>query len=197
MNSQKIFWMMVAVLIAGFFLFMAFGVAVKPANAVFPPSAGQQIAAPYKQAAPSPSQVQGQQAPSGSGILAPLNNGVQEVQLTVQGGNYMPNPIVVKKGVPVKLVADLGTVRGCASSIVIPDFGVRKTVQAGDNEITFTPDKSGTFQFSCSMGMYQGTIVVQDADGTVADFKGTAKPAGTGSCGMSAGKGGCGCGMMN
>ncbi len=119
-------------------------------------------------------------------------SGAQEVQLTVRGGNYMPNPIRVKKGIPVKLIADISSVRGCASSIVIPEFGVSKFVRAADNVIEFTPTKSGTFKFSCSMGMYRGTIVVEEADGTVAAYTGTAAPVATGSCKM--GGGGCGCG---
>lgn len=177
MNSGKIFWLMVALLAAGFFVFLAFGVAVAPANA-----------------AASSQQFLDSGASAASSQPAELKNGVQEVQLTVQGGEYYPNPIRVKKGAPVRLVADLSSVRGCASSIVIPEFGVRKVVRQGDNTIEFTPDKSGTFQFSCSMGMYVGTIIVEEADGTVAAFTGTApSPAASGgSCG--AGGGGCGCG---
>lgn len=124
--------------------------------------------------------------------IAKSADGVQEVNLYVQGAEYYPNPITVKKGVPVRIIADVSRVPGCAKSIVIPEFGVRKYVRAGDNEIEFTPDKSGTFPFSCSMGMYQGTIVVQDADGSVASFTGSAPPVQKSSCGANGG--GCGCG---
>jgi uncharacterized protein len=121
-----------------------------------------------------------------------VNSGVQEVSLSVQGGTYYPNPVRVKKGIPVRLVADMGTVTGCSRSIVIPDFGVSKVVRTGDNAIEFTPDKSGTFAFSCSMGMYRGTLVVEETDGSVAAFTGSAPKVAAGSCGM--GSGGCGCG---
>ncbi len=190
LNAEKIFWGLCILLIAGFFLFFAFGGLVAPVNAASQNGAVQPYkAAPYAGAQPSARQQQAA-APAG-GQLAPANNGVQEVTLTVQGGTYYPNPIRVKKGVPVKITADLGSVRGCASGIVMPDFGIRKNVRAGDNTIEFTPDKSGTFDFSCSMGMYRGQIVVEDADGTVANFKGTA-PAIKASCGANGG--GCGCG---
>ncbi len=189
-SEQKIFWGLIAVVFVSLAFAFIFTTAVKPINAA---STGQNAAqqnggadtyyAPY---------AQGAQAAGGQ--LAAVNNGVQEVQLTVQGGNYMPNPIRVKKGVLVRLVADLNSVRGCASGIVIPDFGVSKTVRAGDNAIEFTPDKSGTFQFSCPMGMYRGTIIVEEADGTVATYTGNAAPAATGGCRMGAGGGGCGCG---
>jgi copper chaperone CopZ len=128
-----------------------------------------------------------------TGTLAPSGSGVQEVTLYVQGGNYYPNPVRVKKGIPVKLVADMNRLSGCSTSIVMPDFGVRKVLSAADNVIEFTPTQSGTFSFSCSMGMYRGTIVVEEADGTVAAFTGNAPKTSGGSCGGSSG-GGCGCG---
>ncbi len=130
---------------------------------------------------------------SGSGgDLAAVTNGVQTVQLSVQGSNYYPNPIRVKKGIPVQLVADMNNMPGCSRSIIIPEFGIRKVVSTGDNVIQFTPDKSGTFQFSCSMGMYRGQIIVEEADGSVAAYTGSAQVPSGGSCGGSGG--GCGCG---
>lgn len=128
-----------------------------------------------------------------SGTLATVTNGVQVVQLSVQGANYYPNPIRVKIGVPVQLVADIINMPGCSKSIVIPEFGVSKYVSTGDNVIEFTPNKSGTFQFSCSMGMYHGQIIVENVDGTVASYTGKAAPVNSGgTCGGSGG--GCGCG---
>jgi copper chaperone CopZ len=129
---------------------------------------------------------------STDGGLAAVTNGVQVVQLSVQGSNYYPNPIRVKTGIPVQLVADINNMPGCSKSIVIPEFGVRKVVSTSDNVIEFTPDKSGTFNFSCSMNMFRGQIVVENVDGSVAAFTGSA-PA-TVSSGSSCGSGSCGCG---
>ena len=185
MNEEKIFWALVVVAAVGMLAFAAFGAFVSPVYAQSQPQGmfcGGAKAAQL--AAPVPTQ--------GAGTLAEVKNGVQEVTLTVQGGNYYPNPVRVKKGIPVKLVADMSTFFGCSRSIILPDFGVSKTVSAGDNVIEFTPDKSGTFSFSCSMGMYRGTLVVEEADGTVAATTGTAPKAAAGSCGGSSG--GCGCG---
>ena len=179
MNSEKIFWLMVVGLAAGFFVFLAFGIGVSPANA-----AGQPAGNSYAAGLPSGAEA--------GGTPAEIKNGVQEVQLYVQGSSYYPNPIRVKKGTPVRLVGDMNRIPGCSRSIVIPEFGIRKVLSTGDNTIEFTPDKSGTFQFSCSMGMYIGTIVVEDTDGSVAAFTGDAAPVAAGSCG--AGGGGCGCG---
>jgi copper chaperone CopZ len=121
-------------------------------------------------------------------------SGAQVVRLYVQGSSYMPNPIRVKKGVPVRLVGDIANMPGCSKDVVISDFNVRKYLTAGDNVMEFTPDKSGTFAFSCSMNMYRGQIVVENADGTVDSYSGSATAAPSGTCGVASSTGGCGCG---
>ena len=89
------------------------------------------------------------------------NNGeVQRVDLTVKDFNYYPQVLNLKYGVPVEIAVDTKKVKGCLQSIVIQDFGIRKYVTAADNLIKFTPNKKGTFSFSCSMGMGYGKIVV-------------------------------------
>jgi hypothetical protein len=124
-----------------------------------------------------------------------ITNGVQEVQVSMQGWQYQPNPIRLKVGVPARLVVDLNTVTGCMRTIEIPDLGVQKYVSQGDNVIAFTPSKAGTFSMHCGMNMGQGIVVVEDANGNVpaggANLA-AAAPAAGGSCG--AGGGGCGCG---
>lgn len=91
---------------------------------------------------------------------------VQEVLLSVSGAYYVPNPLKLKKGVPARIVVDLNSVRGCARSIVIPDFGIQKTITTKDNIIEFTPDKTGLFDFGCSMRMYLGKILVYEENQT-------------------------------
>ena len=83
---------------------------------------------------------------------------VQTVTLRAQGGQYILDPPTLKMGVPVKMVVDLSTVQGCMRSIVVPEWGIRKLVTAGDNVIEFTPLTPGNFGMSCSMGMGRGTI---------------------------------------
>jgi Cu+-exporting ATPase len=131
-------------------------------------------------------------SPVSGNSLATVTNGVQTIQLSVQGSTYYPNPIRVKVGIPVRLVADINNMPGCSKSIVIPEFSVSKYVSASDNVIEFTPTKSGTFQFSCSMNMYHGQIVVENSDGSVASYTGSAPVNSGGTCGGPSG--GCGCG---
>ena len=85
---------------------------------------------------------------------------VQVIDLTVKDYNYYPQVIDLKYNVPAKIIVDTDKVKGCLQSIVIPDFGIRKTVTSKNNIIEFIPDKKGTFSFSCSMGMGFGKIVV-------------------------------------
>lgn len=125
--------------------------------------------------------------------VAPVQGGKQIIKLTIQGGTYYPNPVRLKKNVPVVLDVDMASVRGCYRGIQIPAFNVKKIVSENDNKIEFTPDKAGTFGFSCLMGMGKGQIVVEDEAGNVPVLNTVAQdiPKG-GSCG--AGGGGCGCG---
>ncbi|MBI5061511.1 MAG: cupredoxin domain-containing protein [Candidatus Aenigmarchaeota archaeon] len=134
-------------------------------------------------------------ASSGYQSSAPtqIQSGKQVVQLSMQNGNYYPNAIRVKKGIPVEIDVDLNSVRGCYRTIKIPAFGIQKTLTDADNKIEFTPDKAGTFGFSCIMGMGTGQLIVEDEAGNVPATNTVSQdiPKG-GSCG--AGGGGCGCG---
>lgn len=116
---------------------------------------------------------------------------IQVVKLSVQGGSYILEPSQVKKGIPVRIEADISKMPGCSKSIVISAFGIRKTLTASDNIISFTPDKAGTFNIACSMNMYRGVFTVLENDGTKSAYVDTSAPTGS-SCG--AGGGGCGCG---
>jgi len=86
---------------------------------------------------------------------------VQNVQLSVSGGTYILTPSVLKKDVPVRMVADMATLKGCSRSVVISAFGVRKYLTDTDNVITFTPTTTGTINIACSMNMYRGTFTVE------------------------------------
>lgn len=93
-------------------------------------------------------------------VNAGNNKDTQVVELGMKNYNYYPNTINLKYNVPAKIVVDTNKVKGCLKSIVIPDFGIRKLVTDKDNVISFTPNKKGTFSFSCSMGMGFGKIIV-------------------------------------
>ena len=93
---------------------------------------------------------------------ATVNGDVQEIVTTLESGSYPP--ITVQNGVPVRwtIVADAKNLNGCNNEIVIPQFNKEQKLVPGDNVITFTPTKTGTFGYSCWMGMIRGTITVVD-----------------------------------
>jgi hypothetical protein len=85
---------------------------------------------------------------------------VQEVTIIV-AGTYQPSEVKLKKGVPVRLRFVRKDTGGCSEELVIPDFGVKKTLPGlSETVVEFTPDKAGTFPFTCGMGMLKGQLVV-------------------------------------
>lgn len=58
--------------------------------------------------------------------------------------------------------AQRSDINGCNNEIVIPKFNKRKKLEAGDNVIEFTPKETGTFEYSCWMGMIRSKITVVD-----------------------------------
>ncbi|GHV07229.1 hypothetical protein FACS1894217_07590 [Clostridia bacterium] len=71
--------------------------------------------------------------------------------------------ITVKVGEPVKWVINVpkGTITGCNSTLIIPEYGIRQKLKVGENIIEFTPTETGQFQYSCWMGMIRSTITVE------------------------------------
>ncbi len=88
------------------------------------------------------------------------NGDFQKVTLSMKNYNYFPNTITVKEGTPVRIYLD-NTIGGCYRSFVIRDFGINQYLKTPSDYVEFTPDKKGTFRFSCSMGMGTGTIIVE------------------------------------
>lgn len=93
--------------------------------------------------------------------MAKTVNGVQQVTINVLSRGYNPNYVKVKRGIPVELTIQSEGVYSCALSFVLKEFGIRANLGSTDLQtFSFTPDKQGKFVFSCSMGMYSGTLEV-------------------------------------
>jgi len=88
--------------------------------------------------------------------------GRQEVTVVVQGG-YSPAHVRVKAGAPVRLVFDRQETSGCSEEVVIPDFGIRRFLPAHEQtSVEFTPERPGSYEFTCGMGMLRGRITVDE-----------------------------------
>lgn len=87
----------------------------------------------------------------------------QEYQINILNGGYEPSYIKVKKGLPVKLTLVSNNVYSCALAFRIPSQRISINLKPTDSQvIEFTPTQTGAIPFSCSMGMYRGTIDVVD-----------------------------------
>lgn len=88
--------------------------------------------------------------------------GVQEVTIAVQGG-YSPSQVRVRRGTPVRLVFDRRETSGCSEEVVIPEFGIRRFLPAFEKTaVEITPQRAGTFDFTCGMSMLRGKLTVED-----------------------------------
>ncbi len=90
--------------------------------------------------------------------------GIHEVAVIVHGG-YEPAEVRVKRGVPVRLVFDRREANGCSEEVVFPDFGVRRFLAAHRKTVVeITPERAGTYEFTCGMGMLRGQLTVEESE---------------------------------
>jgi uncharacterized protein len=88
-------------------------------------------------------------------------DGVQQVTIDVLNRGYSPSRFKVKQGIPVQLTLESEEVYSCALSFVFKEFGINTFLDSTDSRsFTFTPNKPGKYTFTCSMGMYTGTMEV-------------------------------------
>lgn len=115
----------------------------------------------------------------------------QEITTSLNGGRYAP--IAVQAGIPVKWTIQVSEedLSGCNNEMIIPEFNIQKKLEPGDNVITFTPTKTGTFGYSCWMGMIRSSITVVDDIKTV-DATAVANDAGYGNRAGGSSMGCCG-----
>jgi sulfite exporter TauE/SafE len=107
----------------------------------------------------------GNVAPAGAAYeqdLPPIVDGKQVIKMVVGGQSaaYEPDFFIVRAGMPVRWEIDQQTSSGCLSYVVSRQLGIQAPLKRGPNVVEFTPAKPGKYVFSCSMGMYTGTITV-------------------------------------
>lgn len=91
-----------------------------------------------------------------------MQDGKQIVQSVLNPFRY-PD-ITVKKSVPVhwEIEADKESLSYCNYRIIFRDLGFMSELGYGKNVIEFTPEKAGSIDYTCWMGMVRGTIQVVD-----------------------------------
>lgn len=108
-------------------------------------------------------------------------DGKQVVTMAINGYSYSPAQFTVRQGVPVVWQIDGSAAGGCARVITSQSLNINEYIQSsGITTIEFTPQREGTFPFSCPMGMTTrgASFIVVPSTGTVAPSSDSAPPAG-------------------
>lgn len=97
---------------------------------------------------------------SENAVSSRIVNGTQYVETELDFGSY--TPISVANDIPVEwtINADDEKLNGCNNEIIIPEYNISVKLKSGENVIRFTPERTGTFSYTCWMGMIKSTIVV-------------------------------------
>lgn len=108
-------------------------------------------------------QLEGLSAPAG-GEAADLQNpsaGSGVLTVSVKNNGYYPDVLYARAGMPVRLDLVSENVYSCARAFIIPVLGVDVLLEAtGTTTIDIPAQSKGTrIPFSCSMGMFTGTII--------------------------------------
>ncbi|WP_062384004.1 urease accessory protein UreH domain-containing protein [Demequina iriomotensis] len=86
--------------------------------------------------------------------------GVQRVSTDVVGEGYSPATTVVYVDEPVAWTLT-PVYKGCQSAVDASTLGLGRIMVLLDTEtVEFTPTETGTYRYSCAMGMYTGEFVV-------------------------------------
>jgi|ABSN01.1.fsa_nt_gi hypothetical protein len=91
---------------------------------------------------------------------AVVEDGVQVLRVGLVGGYYEPNGFTVQAGLPVTVVFS-GRAEGCLAEPEFPELGVKADLSSGTATVALGRLKPGTYSFTCSMGVNEGTITVE------------------------------------
>ncbi len=89
-------------------------------------------------------------------------DGFQEVEITVKG-RYHPDTVVVKSGVPVRLLFNRQEDAPCSERVIFSAFQQERWLPPFvTTPVEFIPTRAGDFLFTCAQGMYQGRLLVEE-----------------------------------
>jgi plastocyanin domain-containing protein len=101
--------------------------------------------------APEPAAPRGATQQSGEGQILRMN---------VVSSGYSPSTLTAKAGEPITWLIDGSDAQGCAQFLVAPELGISERLDRGENRFELGSLSPGSYEFSCSMGMFKGTINV-------------------------------------
>jgi len=91
---------------------------------------------------------------------AVLEKGVQTARTVFGPNNYVS--FTVQAEVPLRWIITIAAkdLNGCNNAIIVPSYGIKKSLVPGENIVEFTPKKDGVIPYSCWMGMIRSRITV-------------------------------------
>jgi plastocyanin domain-containing protein len=100
-------------------------------------------------------------------VLHSLRHGHEPVavpttRIRVRGG-YQPNTVYGRVGESLRLTFRREETAACSERVVFPAFGKSAMLPPNqDVTIELRPERAGTYEFSCQMGMLHGRLIVED-----------------------------------
>ena len=89
-----------------------------------------------------------------------VEDGVQVLRVGLVDGYYEPNEFTVRAGLPVTVIFT-GRAEGCLAEPEFPELGVKADLTSGEATVDLGPLDPGTYSFTCSMGVNEGTITAE------------------------------------
>lgn len=113
---------------------------------------------------------------AGSAAATPdvtMEDGVQVLRTFQVADGYQPENAALYAGVPTRWIVESLEGGSCAIFMQAPALGLNVTLREGENAIDLPPLGAGRIAYSCSMGMYGGSLTVVDApDGVLESLAG-------------------------
>lgn len=107
----------------------------------------------------------GGEKPSSGGAPATMTtaaDGTREMKITVNEKGYDPAALSAPAGQKVRLTFTRTSDEGCGQQVAFPSLNLKKDLPLNKPvSVDVTMPASGNLGFTCGMGMYRGSVVVQ------------------------------------
>jgi plastocyanin domain-containing protein len=92
-----------------------------------------------------------------------MEDGKQVIRTFQVSSGYTPADTALYAGVPTRWIVESLDSNTCAAFLEVPSLGLSVTLHKGENTIDLPPLEPGRVSYTCSMGMYGGTLTVVEA----------------------------------
>src|SRR5688572_28677335 len=87
---------------------------------------------------------------------------LQTARVLINEQGYSRTSITLRRGVPTRITFLRQTDNTCATEVVIPAYGIRRSLPLNQPVVvSFTPRNTGEFAFTCGMNMMRGKLIIR------------------------------------